>query len=72
MSYLVNKPGDRVSRVEAHMRMSVSTMTSEDIPILKSCWVAVKAVKLTFITGRGSAISSTQEGKSGFVYWVDS
>ena len=31
--------------------------------------VSVKAVTLIFISGRGSAISSAQKGKSGSIYW---
>ena len=30
--------------------------------------LTVKAAALIFISGRGSAISSTKEGKSGFIY----
>ena len=30
--------------------------------------LAVKAATLIFISGRGSAISSAKEGKSGFIY----
>ena len=30
--------------------------------------LTVKAATLIFISGRGSAISSAQEGKSGFIY----
>ena len=31
--------------------------------------MSVKAVTLIFISGRGSAISSTLKGKSGSIYW---
>ena len=30
--------------------------------------LTVKAATLIFISGRGSAISSAEEGKSGFIY----
>ena len=36
--------------------------------ILYGFWLTVKAATLIFISGRGSAISSTQEGKLGFIY----
>ena len=32
--------------------------------------MSVKAVTLIFISGRGSAISSAQKGKSGSIYWL--
>ena len=32
--------------------------------------LAVKAATLIFISGRGSAISSAKEGKSGFIYYL--
>ena len=31
-------------------------------------WLTVKAATLIFISGRGLAISSAKEGKSGFIY----
>ena len=31
--------------------------------------MSVKAVTLIFISGRGSAITSAQKGKSGSIYW---
>ena len=36
--------------------------------ILHDFSLTVKAATLIFISGRGSAISSAKEGKSGFVY----
>ena len=36
--------------------------------ILLDFSLTVKAATLIFISGRGSAISSTKEGKSGFIY----
>ena len=38
------------------------------IKILLDFWLTVKAATLIFISGRGSAISSAKEGKSGFIY----
>ena len=38
------------------------------IIILLDCSLTVKAATLIFISGRGSAISSAKEGKSGFIY----
>ena len=38
------------------------------INILIDFSLTVKAVTLIFISGRGSAISSAKEGKSGFIY----
>ena len=36
--------------------------------ILTDFSLTVKAATLIFISGRGSAISSAKEGKSGFIY----
>ena len=36
--------------------------------VLLSSWVTVNVATLIFISGRGSAISSAKEGKSGFIY----
>ena len=36
--------------------------------VLLDCSLYVKAATLIFISGRGSAISSAKEGKSGFIY----
>ena len=36
--------------------------------ILINFSLSVKAVTLKFISGRGSAISSAKQGKSGFIY----
>ena len=36
--------------------------------VLIDFWLIVKAVTLIFISGRGSAISSAMEGKTGFIY----
>ena len=38
------------------------------VNILIDFWLTVKAATLIFIPGRGSAISSTKEGKSDFIY----
>ena len=38
--------------------------------ILLDFSLTVKAATLIFISGRGSAISSAEEGKSGFIYKV--
>ena len=40
--------------------------------LLWSYSVTVKATTLIFISGRGSAISSAQEGSSGSIYFVKS
>ena len=37
-------------------------------PVLLAFSLTVKAATLIFISGCGSAISSTKEGKSGFIY----
>ena len=40
-----------------------------EIPlVLLDVSLTVKAATLIFISGRGSAISSAKEGKSGFIY----
>ena len=44
--------------------MSASACTS----LLLDLSLTVKATTLIFISGRGSAISSAKEGKSGFIY----
>ena len=38
------------------------------VPVLLDVSLTVKAATLIFISGRGSAISSAKEGKSGFIY----
>ena len=37
-------------------------------PVLKGFSLTVKVATLIFISGRGPAISSAKEGKSGFMY----
>ena len=39
-----------------------------DLHVLIDFSLTVKAATLIFISGRGSAISSAKEGKSGFIY----
>ena len=39
-----------------------------EVSVLLDFSLTVKAVTLIFISGRGSAISSTKQGKSGFIY----
>ena len=41
---------------------------SSDPKLLLDFSLTVKAATLIFISGRGSAISSAKEGKSGFIY----
>ena len=49
--------------------MTVLPMSSViDIFVLLDFSLTVKAATLIFISGRGSAISSAKEGKSGFIY----
>ena len=43
-------------------------MLSLSKTILIDFSLTVKAATLIFISGRGSAISSAKEGKSGFIY----
>ena len=38
------------------------------LQVLLDFSLTVKAATLIFISGRGSAISSAKEGKSGFIY----
>ena len=40
---------------------------TRSIRVWKNFWVTAKAAALIFISWRGSAISSAQEGKSGFI-----
>ena len=51
------------------MRSTVyKELTFVPINILLDFSLPVKAATLIFISGRGSAISSANEGKSGFIY----
>ena len=43
-------------------------VSSEGKLILLNFLLSVKAVTLIFISGRGSAISSAKQGKSGSIY----
>ena len=38
------------------------------VVVLIDFWLTVKAVFLIFIYGRGSVISSANQGKSGYIY----
>ena len=57
------------------MKLCKATYVIDHIPyayftklILLDFSLTVKAATLIFISGRGSAISSAKEGKSGFIY----
>ena len=43
-------------------------ITDKNSTVLIDFSLTVKAATLIFISGRGSAISSAKEGKSGFIY----
>ena len=43
-------------------------MQAKHTPYHRIFLLSVKAVTLIFIYGRGSAISSTKQGKSGYIY----
>ena len=43
-------------------------LSAANLPVLLAFSHTVKAATLIFISGRGSAISSAKEGKSGFIY----
>ena len=43
-------------------------MHKKNTPVLLDFSLTVKAATLIFISGRGSAIPSAKEGKSGFIY----
>ena len=47
-----------------HLKLTYIT----NVPVLYDFPLTVKAATLIFISGRGSAISSAEEGKSGFIY----
>ena len=52
---------------------SANTMNTKNMSGDSCEWsflVSVKAVTLIFISGRGSAISFAQKGKSGSIYWL--
>ena len=48
---------------------SAKTMNTKNMSGDSCIMESVKAVTLIFISGRGSAISSAQKGKSGYIYW---
>ena len=50
--------------LHAHLQ----TMAKTTATLLLDFSLTVKAATLIFISGRGSAISSAKEGKSGFIY----
>ena len=47
-----------------HLKLTYIT----NVPVLYDFPLTVKAATLIFISGRGSAISSAEEEKSGFIY----
>ena len=50
------------------LRTAQSLLTGRTIMSIKDFSLTVKAATLIFIPGCGSAISSPNEGKSGFIY----
>ena len=50
-----------------HPKLIVSNQKKKIISILLDFSLTVKAATLIFISGRGSAISSAKEGKSGTI-----
>ena len=48
------------------MHLKLTNITN--VSVLYDFPLTVKAASLIFISGRGSAISSAEEGKSGFIY----
>ena len=58
---LARKEEDKVERKEEQVQPILSN-------VLIDFSLTVKATTLIFISGRGSAISSAKEGKSGFIY----
>ena len=50
------------------MQLKEKLAAAEGGLVLIDFSLAVKAVTFIFISGRGSAISSPKEGKSGFIY----
>ena len=57
-----NKNGTYRICVKSHLSRVVASHILIDFSL------TVKAATLIFISGRGSAISSAKEGKSGFIY----
>ena len=51
----------------AHLALKTAKEHNEPF-VLIDFSLTVKAATLIFISGRGSAISSAKEGKSGFIY----
>ena len=48
--------------------ISLQPIMGKSVQVLLDFSLTVKAPTLIFISGRGSAISSAKEGKSGFIY----
>ena len=48
--------------------MPLSSETSLFAKVLIDFSLTVKAATLIFISGRGSAVSSAKQGKSGYIY----
>ena len=51
-----------------HLPGTIINKQKTNLAILLDFSLTVKAATLIFISGRGSAISSAKEGKSGFIY----
>ena len=64
--------GNHMSRLISQWLSVIPTqpisVSSLDPSVLIDFSLSVKAATLIFISGRGSAISSAKEGKSGFIY----
>ena len=77
---IYNNLFEKKSRLHRHLRynhdkakvgdlyQSAAFPTALSWIVLLDFSLTVKAATLIFISGRGSAISSTKEGKSGFIY----
>ena len=53
---------------EQYVRTVADLWNGNSFGVLLDFSLTVKAATLIFISGRGSAISSAKEGKSGFIY----
>ena len=75
VNYFISRPKRRSSYGQrCQFDLQNTCNNSHSLPRYLQRWyvldfsLTVKATSLIFISGRGSAISSAKEGKSGFIY----
>ena len=67
-NYFDKKSQEAMLKISMEMQKSYFSFKLISNPILLDFSLTVKAATLIFISGRGSAISSAKEGKSGFIH----